>query len=117
MDLSLTAKESSGVYKITCDAALEGVSDLFTIEVTTSLSPDVQLFVSVPEDGTDNVEAFMEELEVAFEDALEKAFSDDYTDDDYEDSYYNSYYDENGYSYSYGSGYDPIASGYNNYLY
>lgn len=117
MDLSLTAKESSGVYKITCDAALEGVSDLFTIEVTTSLSPDVQLFVSVPEDGTDNVEAFMEELEVAFEDALEKAFSGDYTDDDYEDSYYNSYYDENGYSYSYGSGYDPIASGYNNYLY
>lgn len=76
MDLSLTAKESSGVYKITCDAALEGVSDLFTIEVTTSLSPDVQLFVSVPEDGTDNVEAFTEELEVAFEDALEKAFSE-----------------------------------------
>lgn len=118
MDLSLTAKESSGVYKITCNAALEGVSDLFTIAATTSLSPDVQLIgLSVPENSTDDVATFMAELETAFEDAMEKAFSDDYMDDDYEDSYYDSYYDENGYSYSYGSGYDPIASGYNNYLY
>lgn len=113
LDFSLVAEEANGAYHIACTgASVNPNEDLFTIELNVTLSPDVQpLDWSVPSNSTNDAETFIDQIENAWIEAeSEIFFGDSYDASYYDDSYYDSY-DEYGYSYSYGSGYDPVAAG------
>lgn len=118
LDFSLIAEEADGAYHVACTGNSVDLGEElpFAVDLNIALSPDVQpLDWSVPSNSTNDVITFADKLEDAFMDAEDEIFSAEYYDEPYYDSYYNdSYYDsydENGYSYSYGSGYDPLAAG------